>query len=88
VQDDPAAERLHAVLQAGQASAPGQVGAAAGAVADRDAQEVTDDLCLDTDGRGAGSPGPAGHVFIVARRRPGVVAGQACRASSCRRRIW
>jgi hypothetical protein len=28
VQDDPAAERLHAVLQAGQATAPGQAGAA------------------------------------------------------------
>jgi hypothetical protein len=49
VKDDPGAECLHAVLQAGQATAAGQAGAADSVVADRDAQEVTDDLCLDAD---------------------------------------
>jgi hypothetical protein len=50
VKDDPAAECLHAVLQAGQATAAGQAGTADAVVADRDAPEVTGDLCLDADG--------------------------------------
>jgi hypothetical protein len=60
VQDDPAAERLHTVLQPGGAGAAVQGGAADAVVASGDAQEVTHDLCLDADGRGAGVLGRVG----------------------------
>ena len=48
VEDDPAAERLDAVLQADQAGAPGEVGAAGAVVADRDAQDVAGDAPTST----------------------------------------
>src|SRR6201996_5468283 len=63
VQDDPAAERLHAVFQAGQAAAPGQAGAAGAVVADGDAQETVGAVCLDVDGRCAGVLGRVGQCL-------------------------
>ena len=49
VERDPA-DGLHAVFEAGQASAPGEVGAADAVVADRDAKDFPSDLDLDADG--------------------------------------
>ena len=50
VERDPAADGLHAVFEAGQAGAPGEVGAANAVVADRDAKDFASDLDLDADG--------------------------------------
>jgi hypothetical protein len=52
VEEDPAAERLHPVLQPDQAGAAGQGGAADAVVAHRDARDVAGHLDLDADGRG------------------------------------
>jgi hypothetical protein len=50
VEEDPAADRLHAILEADQAGAAGEVGTASAVVADRDAQDLAGDLDLDADG--------------------------------------
>ena len=63
VERDPAADGLHAVFEAGQASAPGEVGAADAVVADRDAKDFASDLDLDADGLGAGVLGRIGQRF-------------------------
>ena len=47
VEKDPAAERFHAVFEADQAGAAGEVGAAAAVVADRDAQDAPATLNVD-----------------------------------------
>jgi hypothetical protein len=49
VEHDPAAERLDAVLQAGQARAAGEVGAADSIVLDRDAQDADSNVDSDCD---------------------------------------
>src|SRR5208337_5213336 len=53
VEKDPAAERLHPVLEADQAGAAGEVGAARAVVTDHHAQDFTGGLHLDADRRGA-----------------------------------
>ena len=52
VEEDPAAERLGAVLEANQAGAASEVGAPAAVVANRDAQGTGDGLDLDGGFRG------------------------------------
>jgi hypothetical protein len=52
VEEDPAAERLGAVLEADQAGAAGEVGVPAAVVANRDAQGTSDGLDLDGGFRG------------------------------------
>ena len=67
VEEDPAAERLHAVLEAGQAGAQGEAGTAGAVVADRDAQHVVGDPGLHDDGRGASMSDPR---FDLANLKP------------------
>src|ERR1700758_5102003 len=61
VERDPAADRLHAVFKAGQAGAPGKIGAADAVVVDGDVKDLPRYLDVDADGGGAGVLGRVGQ---------------------------
>src|ERR1700758_5132949 len=61
VEGDPAADGVHAVLKAGQAGAPGEVGAADAVVVDGDVKDLSRYLDVDADGGGAGVLGRVGQ---------------------------
>ena len=65
VEEDPAAERLHAVLEANEAGAAAEIGTAGAVVVDGDAQDSVCGVGLDGDRerRGAGMLGRVGQRF-------------------------
>ena len=65
MEEDPAAERLHAVLEANEAGAAAEIGTAGAVVVDGDAQDSVCGVGLDGDRerRGAGMLGRVGQRF-------------------------